>query len=615
MRSLLCLVLLCLPRLALAVPATLSASPGFTSSGGEVRLLVISPVQHDKVQLALDFKLKTGWHIYWKQPGEAGFPPNISAAPPVTLSPLSFPPPQILVQDGLKSNILSGHVTLPFTATQVVGKTVQIRAQWLECKTQCVPEQALFSVALTTPAAGADARTPTTIPGAVPSATTAGASATPWMASPVATPPATTPPATPATTPWTAPPATTPPATTSGMASPVATPGATPTPIPPATPPATALPLWVLALLGGVILNLMPCVFPVLAMKAVAFARLGGAAHGQIRREALGYSLGVVASMLVLGLVLLGLRAAGQATFWGFQFHAPVFVAVMAWILLAVGLSFAGLFQLPVPRFVQTLPARNSFLTGLLAVLVATPCTAPFMGAALAAALVLPALPALGLFLALGVGMALPMLALALLPHLVAALPRPGRWMFWVQRALSVPMFASCLWLGWVLFRQTGGLGVAVLLLGALLLVLVLPRRPIWAALVLLLLPVLHLTLTPPQMTMAHAQPYSAQTLEALRAQKRPVFIDLTASWCITCQVNEHTALSSRIVQNLFQHRNVALLVGDWTNRNPQITALLRQYHHAGVPLYLYYPPTGTALVLPQILTPEMVKNTILQAN
>lgn len=527
MRLFLYLLVLCLPRLALA-----AANPVFVGPSGDVQLLTIAPAPAGQAKLALVFSLQPGWHIYWKNPGDAGYPPSVSAAPPVTLSPLTFPPPQTLIQDGLKSYVLTGHVELPFTATHVVGKDVHITAHWLACAAQCVPEQAAF-----------------TLP--VGEAVAADRSS------------------------------------------------------------GTALPLWLLALLGGLILNLMPCVFPVLAMKAVSFVRLGGAAHGHIRREALGYGAGVMLSMAILGGLLLGLRAAGQTVFWGFQFHAPVFVAIMAWILLAVGLSFAGLFHIQAPAIIRYLPAQNSFLTGLLAVLVAAPCTAPFMGTAIAAALSMPFLPALSLFLALGFGMALPILVLGFAPHLAAWLPRPGRWMVWVQRVLSLPLFASFIWLGWVLFQQSGLPGVGLLLLGAVILVAALSRRPLWALAVLVLLPFLRLTPAPPNPTLPGAQPYSAQTLAALRARGQPVFIDLTASWCITCQFNERMTLVSKPVQSLFQTQHVAVLVGDWTNRNPALTALLRRYNHAGVPLYLYYPPYGPARILPQLLTPTIMETEI----
>jgi thiol:disulfide interchange protein DsbD len=288
-----------------------------------------------------------------------------------------------------------------------------------------------------------------------------------------------------------------------------------------------------------------------------------------------------------------------------------VFVALAGWIILAAGLNLAGLFHLSAPGFIRHIPAQHSFLTGLLAVLVATPCTAPFMGTAIAAALALPALPALGIFAALGLGMALPILILAFIPQLAARLPRPGAWMLWLQRALALPMFATFAWLAWVLFRQSGGAGLALLLLGAALLAVALRLKPAAALAVLALLPFLHTAPAAPALTLPNAQPYTAERLAALRAANQPVFVDLTAAWCVTCLVNETTTLSAPEVQRVFAAHHAALLVGDWTDRNPAITALLTANHRAGVPLYLYYAPGAPAQVLPQLLTPGLVITTL----
>jgi thiol:disulfide interchange protein DsbD len=369
-------------------------------------------------------------------------------------------------------------------------------------------------------------------------------------------------------------------------------------------------PYWALALLGGLILNLMPCVFPILAVKACAFARLGGAAHGHIRREALGYAAGVMLSMLALAGLLLALRAGGMAAFWGFQFQSPVFVALAAWVVFAASLSLAGLFHFAPPKFIRHVPAQNSFFTGLLAVVLATPCTAPFMAPAVAAALALPPLAALEIFAALGLGLAAPILLLVFAPQLAARLPRPGVWMLWLQRFLALPMLGTFAWLGWVLFRQAGVPGVLLLLLGAGVLLLALRCRPVAALAVLLLLPFLH-TAPIATLTLPGAEPYSAARLAALRTENRPVFIDLTAAWCVTCLVNEHTTLLSPQVRAAFAVHHVALLVGDWTDRDPAVTALLAANHRAGVPLYVYYPPGGGSRLLGQILSPGMVESVL----
>jgi thiol:disulfide interchange protein DsbD len=223
-------------------------------------------------------------------------------------------------------------------------------------------------------------------------------------------------------------------------------------------PAAAATPIWLwlgLALLGGLILNLMPCVFPILAMKALSLCRLGDAHRTQIRREAAGYTAGVLVAMFCTGAVLLGLRALGAEIGWGFQLQSPVFIAGMALLILAVALNLAGLFEVAGMGWLGArLAGRGSFFTGLLAVAVATPCTAPFMGGAIAAALAAPPAVGLAIFLCLGLGLAAPFVVIALVPRLAAFLPRPGRWMILLQRVLSIPMFATFLWLGWVFSQQ-----------------------------------------------------------------------------------------------------------------------------------------------------------------
>ena len=613
---------LLLPHLALAAASTVFVSPRDT-----VRLVSESnAAPAGQVRLALEFLLRPGWHIYWQNPGDAGFAPTISAPPPLSFSALAFPPPELLLQGGIGAYVLSGHVVLPFTAQNVAG-AVQLRARWLVCADICVPEQAVFSLALPggdSPEAGLfppSAIVPSpfaatlapdgTLSVTGPGQTQVAAARFFPLADGIVN-------AAPQPLSYTA--------TGLQLRLQLAQPGAalpgileltdpsgqmqalslTPAPAP---LPGHA-PYWALALLGGLILNLMPCVFPILAMKACAFARLGGAGHGQIRREALGYTAGVLVSMLALAALLLGLRACGEAAFWGFQFQSPVFVALAGWVVLAAGLNLAGLFHFAPPAFIRHLPAQNSFFTGLLAVVLATPCTAPFMAPAVAAALAVPPLPALEIFAALGLGLAAPVLLLAFAPQLAGWLPRPGRWMLLLQRLLAVPMLGTFIWLGWVLQRQSGPAGVSLLLLGAVFLAWALWRRPVAALAVLLLLPFLP-SAPGPALTLPGAQPYSAANLAALQAQNRPVFIDLTAAWCVTCLVNEHSTLLAPQVQRAFAARNVAVLVGDWTDRDPAISALLADHHRAGVPLYLYYPPGGNAEILPQILSPAEVERAI----
>ena len=373
-------------------------------------------------------------------------------------------------------------------------------------------------------------------------------------------------------------------------------------------------PYLLLALLGGLILNLMPCVFPILAMKALALARLGGAAGQKIRHEALGYSAGVLVAMLLLGGAMLGLRAFGGSVGWGFQFQSPIFVALIAWVIFAATLNLAGLFELSAPAALGRIPGQYSFLTGVLAVIVATPCTAPFMGGAVAAALIAPAPYALGIFVALGLGLALPFLLLALAPRLASFVPRPGAWMLWLQRALSVPMAATFVWLAWVLSLQAGPRGLTVLAGGTAILLLTLTMRRLrpLALICLLLLPLLRDEAHANTLSLPNSEPYSAAQLADLRAAHQPVFIDLTAAWCVTCLVNEETTLSTPSVQADFIAHHVQLLVGDWTNRNPEISALLAANNRDGVPLYLFYPADGGApKILPQVLDAAIVRAAI----
>ncbi len=614
---------LLLPQLALA-----AASNVFTSPHDTARLIsAANTASGGQMRLALEISLKPGWHIYWRNPGAAGFAPQLSSSPPVQLGPLDFPAPTYLKQDGIAAYVLSGHVVLPFTAMHT-GNKLGIHAHWLVCSNICIPEQAYFTLILPGGGPSAEAglfpKTPRITPS--PFATHLAPGGRLIVTGPSAAQvakarffpdqPGDLDDAAPQRLSFTA----------NGFMLRLHFTQPSPTPLtgvleitdPSGAKQALALsaaagpapntpPYWALALLGGLILNLMPCVFPILAMKALALTRMSGAAHGHIRREALGYTLGVLGAMLALAGILLGLRAAGNDIFWGFQFQSPVFVALAAWVVFAAALSLAGLYTLNAPGFIRRIPAQHSVATGLLAVLLATPCTAPFMGVAIAAALALPTLPALVIFVCLGLGLALPILLIALVPSLAARLPRPGVWMRRLQHLLSLPMFASFIWLAWVLFRQAGPAGLGLLLAGAAILLLGLWRKPVLALGALALLPLLHAA-PRPALTLPGAQAYTQARLASLRAQNRPVFIDLTAAWCVTCLVNETTTLATPAARQLFARHHVALLVGDWTDKNPAITALLATNHRAGVPLYLYYPPQAAApIILPQILTPGLL--------
>lgn len=409
---------------------------------------------------------------------------------------------------------------------------------------------------------------------------------------------------------------------------------------------AAGLGLWAamgLALIGGLILNLMPCVFPVLAIKALGFLHGSASTH---RRQGLAYTAGVLAAFAALGAVLLALRGAGTGVGWGFQFQSPLFVLLLAWLMFVLGLSLAGLLSIGagfagVGQGLAEKPGlTGSFFTGVLATVVATPCTAPFMGAAMAYALAQPAVELMAVFLALGLGLALPYLALAWWPALQRRMPRPGPWMDLLKQALAFPMFAAAIWLVWVIAQQAGPMGVLVALAGMGLLALAAWIRTVsrhatprwqWTGAGAALAAVVAAAALVPTLdgvagediavssggsgstsgpsASADHEPYSPERLAQLRAQGKPVFVNLTASWCITCLVNERVALSTDEVREAFVREGVTYLKGDWTRQDPRITELLKQHDRSGVPLYLFYPAgTGSdAQVLPQLLTPGIV--------
>jgi thiol:disulfide interchange protein DsbD len=383
----------------------------------------------------------------------------------------------------------------------------------------------------------------------------------------------------------------------------------------------------VLAFAGGLILNLMPCVLPVLAIKAFSLARISGASRAHARREAVFYTGGVVVAFCVIGGATFLARALWGEIGWGVQFQSVAFTTVMAWLLFAVGLNMSGVFLVggSLAGAGQDLAARGSFFTGLLAVVVATPCTAPFMGVALAAAFAMP--PAIGMliFVSLGLGLAAPYAALALNPAVARLLPRPGAWMDFLKHILAFPMYAAALWMVWVASQQTGPEGLAAIFASLLLIGFAAwaygygqmrerPRLLNGAAIIAVAVGFTCLfglsspaASRPGGVAADGSEPFSAARLAEYRAQHRPVLVDMSAAWCVTCLVNERVALSPAPVRAAFTAHNVAYLKGDWTRQDAAITAFLRSYDRSGVPLYVFYPAEGAPEVLPQILTPGMI--------
>ncbi len=376
-----------------------------------------------------------------------------------------------------------------------------------------------------------------------------------------------------------------------------------------------------LALLGGIILNLMPCVFPVLSIKVLGVAQAHLSAHGK-HVHGLAYTAGIVLTFVAIAAALIALRAAGEAIGWGFQLQSPVFVGFLAYLFFIIAMSFSGHFTLGSRLMnigqaaTETNSLRSSFMTGVLATVVASPCTAPFMGTALGVALTQTAPVAISIFVALGLGMALPFLALTWLPGLVDKLPKPGPWMETFRQCLAFPLYLSVIWLLWVLGRQTSIDHAVVVVLGLLLLTFALwllekLRRPAPRIVaVAILLAALAIPALKPAGTVQDWQPYSAARLETLLASGSPVFINLTADWCITCLANEKLALNSDAFRDALQRKGIVYLKGDWTNYDSEITALLNRHGRSGVPLYLLYPGGGReAVILPQILTGQIILN------
>lgn len=632
------------------------------------------------IRLGLAFHLAPGWHIYWKNPGAAGAPPALSLTLPPGWQggPLAWPVPERITEGPVTVFGYEGDVLLPFTLTpeHEAGAAngplaVTARVSWLVCAKLCVPEEAMLRLTLPRgpaapgPDAALFAAALSALPRPFPGRALADAEGHLYL-EPTADDPlfharkayffpersdlVTLPPSEiriirhgkglvlplePA--------AHYAPAELSGLVvfdrdphrgfSLTAEPGV----LPPAPLTATALgPSLLSGFLGGLILNLMPCVFPVLTLKAFALLRWGGARRRDILAEALAYTLGIVLTFAVLGGAMFGLRAAGSAAGWGFQFQSPLFTTAVGWILFGIGLNLSGVYELRLPLAVGA-PGGGllgAFSTGLLAVLVATPCTAPFMGAAIAAALALPPLSGLAIFVAMGLGLATPYLVLALFPRLAALLPRPGRWMETLRQVLAFPLYGAVAWLAWVVAEETGANGVLVF--GAGLVVLgfaawawaegaravskqgrriaetLTVTAALAAAAMLSGMPGRAVPAAAPELGAiagVETVPFSAARLDAALARGEPVFVNVTAAWCLSCLVNERMALGSSAVAEALAARHVTYMVGDWTAQDPALTAFLHRFGRDGVPLYVLFPggKEQKPIVLPQILTETTV--------
>lgn len=387
----------------------------------------------------------------------------------------------------------------------------------------------------------------------------------------------------------------------------------------------------IFALLGGLILNLMPCVFPVISLKVLSFVSMGGSSPEKIRNHALIFTAGVVASFMIIALAIVLLKQAGNFVGWGFQLQSPLIVGLLSMVMV-----FISLVLITDNSFGESLTKLgnignnengyySSFLTGVLAVVVASPCTAPFMGVALGYALIQPSGETIPIFLSLSLGFSLPYLLLAANPRLINFLPKPGNWMVTLKEFFAFPMLATAIWLLWVFSLQVNQGFVIFLLIGWLLLAL-----NFWVFLkdykkiikiiflgisilsMLYFLPPTEDLDTKQNQIIGSATEWYEEIEEDLRNKNQPYFINFTAAWCITCQSNEITAFSKESFKNLLEEKNIEYIKADWTNRNDAITESLKKYGRSGVPFYLYWEPGyEKPKILPAILTDQIIKNNI----
>ena len=685
----------------LGLPALAAAQPAAVVNTDEVQAQLVAHAPEGvapgkPLWLGLLLRHAPQWHTYWKNAGDSGLPTTLQWTLPsgVTAGAIEWPTPQRLPVGPLVNYGYEGSVLLPVPlavtpAFRGERLDVTLNAEWLVCKEVCIPQAGEFrlsvpAAASTAAHADAFARTREQTPQAVDTRTQVavdplalsltidglpaalhgktlqvfGADAgvidhaarveQRWERNQLVlrVPLSAQRSEAPSTLRFVLAPAG---ARAVEVSAPVAhwpPIGAVAAPSPSAAG-AASLSLWLalgFAFAGGVLLNLMPCVFPVLSLKVIGFA----AAGPQRRHRMAGgvaYTVGVVLSFVALAGVMLALRAAGDSLGWGFQLQSPPFVAALALLFALIGLNLLGLFEFSgvLPGRIAALRSRHPVvdhgLTGVLAVVVASPCTAPFMGAALGAALTLPAAPALAVFVALGLGMAAPYLAACLWPGLSRVLPRPGAWMARFKTAMALPMFATVAWLLWVLGQQVGIDGAAALLallvtLAFALWVFVRSGARGWsgavarAAAVLLVLAVgawswstlqpaseLQAAAEPDTSAQARAgvwQPWSPTSLARVRAEGRPVFVDFTAAWCVTCQLNKRMALDDAGVAALFRERQVVLMRADWTRRDSTVTDALRALGRSGVPVYaLYAPGAREPQLLSEILTASEIRDAL----
>lgn len=651
--------------------AVVSPSAGYAQSTNiTAELIAQGPlIPGQEVTLAIHFTPEPGWHGYWKNPGDAGYgmtldwqlPAGWEAGEPI------YPVPHRLVISGLMNHVYEGPyavlvpVSVPQTARAGQGVPISVAAQWLACTdVVCVPENATLRAVIPASARPSDDRftnwqaaipppldragtfhiskrflrlaipIPASLKLPDPHVYIANADLVSYSAEqrfsrkgdlliaeiPLAQ-------------------FGDPPTDIEGILAFeegkgvrfLAADGTVPVSgIALASGAAETPPLYILllgALAGGLLLNIMPCVFPILSLKALSLARAGGSQH-EARNEGLAYTGGVILACVGLGGLLLILRAAGEQVGWAFQLQEPGVVVALAVLAAAITANLAGLFQLPSFSITRSGEPASAFATGLLAAVVATPCTGPFMAAALGAALLLPPVQALMLFAALGLGLSLPFLLIGFVPALRRLLPKPGAWMETFRKLMAVPMGLTALALLWLVWRLGGelfallALAVAATAIAALAIFgnQSLRQRPLsrFTALALAAVGVMLVFGLPRAFEPSSARSgasilepvrFSEENLAKARATGRPVFLWFTADWCVTCKVNEGLAIEREATRAAFERAGVIAVRGDWTERDPKISAFLTKQGVAGIPLYIWYSPNGQPQQLDQVLRPD----------
>lgn len=643
--------------------AVLSASPTFaaeTVNGDHVRVSWLAPTRFAPVRttIGIHFRIDPEWHIYWKNAGDSGAAPKFAfVSKDAAVGPVQWPFPHRMPLGDLTNFGYEKEVAFPLTVDPTgENLRLEVKLEWLVCKVECLPGFGTLSLErpvgpgpaewrpghqallrrFVEKVPAAEASSPyqiaraETMTGDQLKLNIEGAS--------LATPPLEIFPTDgdfllpsaperqgddflfrerggrdkPASTgfvlvagekSWEFP------AVKVSVAAPKAEP----------VDAATFLVILLSAFLGGVLLNLMPCVFPVLSIKVFSLMK-GHSSKRHLAFEGFSYTAGVLVTFLALGAVFLILRAAGASIGWGFQLQSPLIVMGLALLFWLMGLNFLGVFEMGDRLMIwagRYDTAGSSFATGVLSVFVAAPCTGPFMGTALGSSATLPAAQAMGIFFGLGLGLASPFILLTLVPSLLAKMPKPGAWMERLKQFFAFPLFATVLWLLWVLSRQVGEtawtVGASLMLMISFLIWFAAGRggwrRGVaWVvAIALLIFAVQAIREVPvpgaPASTESAWIPFDAAAVEKARAEKRPVFIDFTAAWCITCQWNKKSVLETATAQDLFNSNGVLLMRADWTNYDPRITEALSALGRNSVPVYAYYAPGASEPnLLPQLL-------------